>query len=107
MIKLRGELNYCICKGRTHNLEECFIKLKIHQAKIKVIDMAFAKQDMEMVLYILNILPKKSLVLVTTMEGMENLTLADVKAKLRAFYHKCKFQDTTAKQTKIGCLYNR
>jgi hypothetical protein len=65
--------------------------------------MASAKQDMVMVLHILNILPKKSLVLFTTMEGMGNLTLADVKAKLRAF-HKCKFKDITAKQTKIGCL---
>ena len=80
--------------------------LKILQAKIKVIDMAFAKQDMEMFLHILNILPLKSLVLVTTMEGVENLTLADVKAKLRAFYHKCKFKHTTAKQTKIDCPYN-
>ena len=51
-----------------------------------MIDASHAKQDMEVVSHIINNLPKEYSEVVTTIEGINNLTLADINAKLQAFY---------------------
>ena len=47
-----------------------------------MIDASYAKQDMEVVLHIINNLQKEYSEVVTTIEGINKLTLVDVKAKL-------------------------
>ena len=88
LIKLTGEFANCTYDSKTHDLEEWFIKLEILRTKIKVIDASYEKQDMEVVSHILNSLPIEYSEVVTSIEGSDNLELADVKAKLRAFYQR-------------------
>ena len=92
LIKLTGEFTNCVYDSKANNLEEWFIKFEILRNKIKVIDASYAKQDMEVVLHIINNLPKEYPEVVTTIEGINDLTLADVKAKLQVFY-KCRLKD--------------
>lgn len=49
---------------------------------IKVIDASNANQDMEVVSHIINKLPKECLEVVTTIEGIDDLTLSNIMAKL-------------------------
>ena len=88
LIKLTGEFSNCVYDGKLYTLEEWFIKLELLQMKIKIIDASYAKQDMELVAHILNSLPKEYSEVVTNIEGSDDLTLADVKAKLRSFYQR-------------------
>jgi ribosomal protein RSM22 (predicted rRNA methylase) len=55
---------------------------------IKIIHTSYTKQDMELVAHILNSLPRQYSEVVTNIEELDNLALADVKAKLRLFYQQ-------------------
>ena len=68
-----------------YTLEEWFIKLDLLQMLIKIIATSYTKQDMELVAHILNSLPRQYSEVVTNIEGLNNLALVDVKAKLRLF----------------------
>ena len=71
-----------------YTLEEWFIKLDLLQMMIKIIATSYTKQDMELVAHILNSLPRQYSEVVTNIEGLNNLALVDVKAKLRLFYQQ-------------------
>ena len=82
LIKLTGEFTKCVYDSKSNNLEEWFIKLEVLRNKIKAIDASYAKQDMELIAHIMNSLPKEYSEVITTIEGSDDTTLDDVKAKL-------------------------
>ena len=91
LIKLTGEFTNCVYDSKLNNLEEWFVKLEVLRNKIKAINASFANQDMELIAHIMKSLPKEYSEVITTIEGIHDLTLKDM-AKLQAFY-KCRLKD--------------
>ena len=57
-----------------------------------LVNSAFEKQDMELIVHILNTLPNEYSKVVTSVEGIISLTLLDLQSKICVFW-KCKFKE--------------
>ena len=88
LVQLLGEFNKCSLDGTVAEPDEWFIKLDLLNTRMTMINSAFKKQDMEMIMHILNKLPNKYSKVVTSVEGLTSLALSDLQSKIRAFWKR-------------------
>ena len=67
------------------------------------IDPAFTKKDEELIAHVIANLPNEYSEVITVVEGMDKITLTEVKAKIRAFYkQKFKAEKSTIKEKELA-----
>ena len=92
--QLSGELNKCSLNGISAFPELCFIKLNSLNCRmmIIIIQSALEKQDMNMIVDILNKIPSEYSRFVTSVDGITASFLSDLQSKVKAFWRH-KFQE--------------
>ena len=95
LIQISTDFNRCGMKSNRIDPDEWFIQLDLLRHRMTAIDPAFAKKDEELIAHIIANLPSEYSEVITVVEGMDKITLSEVKAKIRAFY-KRKFKSEKA-----------
>ena len=101
LIQLAGEFNKCNLKDTKQDPDELFIKLDNIRNRMIQIDIDFEKKDAEVIAHIIDKLPGEYSEVITMVEGVKNVTLTEIKAKIRAFY-KRKFKTTDKNEDELA-----
>ncbi len=91
LIQISTNFNKCGMKRSRSDPDEWFIQLDLLRHRMTVINPSFTKKDEELIAHIIANLPNKYSEVITVVEGMDKITLTEVKAKIRVF-NKQKFK---------------